>query len=143
VENYDGSFALSDEVSSALSTMLLDASLSAVVAKQANCGMAEYTGELFQPVPFSKGTPHGMPAEMEKYHNKDGFCIINVPPTIMFKARCSNPARLCAVFRVFGEADAPHTTSNPKTEWSDIGDAFRNPVEMDSAADEALDGRVL
>lgn len=59
VESYDGSFTLTEEVRNALDGMLLSARLSDYVANQARRESAEYMGILFQPLPYSKATPHG------------------------------------------------------------------------------------
>ena len=40
----------------------------------------------------------GMPKEMEVYYNDPDYAIINVPPLVMFNAKCFKPPRLCAVF---------------------------------------------
>ena len=77
---------------------------------------------------------------MEKYYKNPNFAIVNVPPTIMFKARCAKPSRLCAVFRLQGEAVGGETDERFKgplktMNWGPIGDAFRNPVDMDEEDD--------
>jgi hypothetical protein len=54
---------------------------------------------LFQPVPYSTNTPHGMPRAFEPYHNSDDYLVVNVPANFMFQARISRPARLCAIYR--------------------------------------------
>lgn len=45
----------------------------------------EYTGILFQPVPWSPTTKKGMPQEFEKYHADPDYVMINIPPNFMFK----------------------------------------------------------
>jgi hypothetical protein len=57
---------------------------------------------LFQPVPYSAGTPRGMPREVERFAKDANYVLINVPPQVMFRARCFKPSRLCAVFRRVG-----------------------------------------
>ena len=59
-----------------------------------------YSGLLFEPQPYSISTRHGMPQEMEHYHFDPSYAIVTVPATIMFKAKCLSPSRLCAVFKV-------------------------------------------
>lgn len=46
----------------------------------------EWTGILFQPVPWSPATKRGMPAEYERYLDDPAYTVINVPPNFMFKA---------------------------------------------------------
>lgn len=72
------------------------------VSSQGNCESVEFTGILFQPVPYSLGTPHGMPKEYERFYKDVNHVIINIPPQIMFRARCSKPPRLCAVYKRIG-----------------------------------------
>ena len=59
----------------------------------------EFTGMLFQPVPWSPGTTKGMPAEYEQYHAEPEYTIINVPPNFMFTCKIMNPSRLCAIYK--------------------------------------------
>lgn len=60
----------------------------------------EFTGMLFQPVPWSPGTTKGMPAEYEQYHAApERYTIINVPPNFMFTCKVMNPSRLCAIYK--------------------------------------------
>ena len=59
----------------------------------------EYTGILFQPVPWSVQTKKGMPVEYEKYLEDPQYVFINVPPNYMFKAKIFKPSRLCAIFK--------------------------------------------
>jgi hypothetical protein len=62
----------------------------------------EFSGQLFQPVPWSPTTKKGMPTEFEQYHNNPEFVIINVPPNFMFSAKVFKPSRLCAIYRRTG-----------------------------------------
>lgn len=75
------------------------------VAGKGNCESSEFTGILFQPVPYSKSTPRGMPADVEPYAADGHYMIINVPPKVMFDARCFKPPRLCAVFKRIGVSE--------------------------------------
>jgi hypothetical protein len=60
----------------------------------------EWTGVLFQPVPWSPGTKKGMPQAIEEqYYGRDDFVFINVPPIFMFKCKVFQPPRLCAIYR--------------------------------------------
>lgn len=102
VEAYDGAFGLDSDVRDALVRRLTDAEFAVSVAKQAQCERSHFTGDLFQPIPYSVATPRGMPADIEAYSRDPNFTIINIPPTVMFEARCFKPSRLCAVFRLYG-----------------------------------------
>jgi len=63
----------------------------------------EYTGVLFQPIPWTRTERHGMPKACEKYLNdSENHVIVNVPPTFMFKAKIFKPSRLAAIFRKKG-----------------------------------------
>jgi hypothetical protein len=101
VEGYNGAFGLDKEVREALVRLLTDAEFSARVAVEGKCESVFFTGDLFQPVPYSAGTPLGMPREMEAFARDVGFMVVNIPPTVMFEARCFKPSRLCAVFKRF------------------------------------------
>ena len=59
----------------------------------------QFTGMLFQPVPWTPATKKGMPAEYERYHADPDHHIINVPPNFMFQAKIFKPSRLCAIFK--------------------------------------------
>ena len=59
----------------------------------------EYTGMLFQPVPWTPATKKGMPEEYERYHADPDYHIINIPPNFMFKAKIFKPSRLCAIYK--------------------------------------------
>ncbi|GMI55187.1 hypothetical protein ScalyP_jg11664 [Parmales sp. scaly parma] len=74
------------------------------VCQQAESKEASYiNGTLFQPVPYSPSTPHGMPSNIQaEFYLQDGFVVVNVPPTIMFKAKIFKPSRLCCVYQVTG-----------------------------------------
>lgn len=57
--------------------------------EQAEGQRVEYTGVLFQPVPWSPTTKKGMPQEFEKYHADPDYVMINIPPNFMFKVRAA------------------------------------------------------
>lgn len=65
---------------------------------QQSCQL-EYTGMLFQPVPWSPATPKGMPEEFQKFHEDADHVTINVPPHFLFQCKIFQPSRLCAIFR--------------------------------------------
>ncbi|KAM3573784.1 hypothetical protein VYU27_004286 [Nannochloropsis oceanica] len=102
VETFDGAFTLSPESESVLFDFLQCDDMKNEVCKQAKCSGARFTGQLFQPVPYSPGTPIGMPREFEDFHLNPSYAICNVPPTVMFKAKIFKPPRLCAVFAIEG-----------------------------------------
>lgn len=48
-----------------------------------------------------------MPADVEPYASDGQYMLINIPPKVMFDARCFKPSRLCAVYkRIAVSADA-------------------------------------
>ncbi|MFM7447275.1 MAG: hypothetical protein ACKO24_01595 [Leptolyngbyaceae cyanobacterium] len=99
VDNFDDRFTLTPEAKRCLFDLLHSEIFLNQVAEQLQCDRAEFTGLLFQPVPYSPGTPKGMPAELEPYYGSPDHAIINVPPNFMFKAKIFNPSRLCAIYR--------------------------------------------
>ncbi|HBB31603.1 MAG TPA: hypothetical protein DDZ80_02945 [Cyanobacteria bacterium UBA8803] len=99
VNNFDGSFVLDPAARESLFTLLTNETFRNQIATQLQCQDVEFTELLFQPLPYSMGTPKGMPPEFEQYHESEGYTIINVPPNFMFKAKIFNPSRLCAIYR--------------------------------------------
>jgi hypothetical protein len=99
IENFDGSFTLDPQVKTILFSLLTGEKFLQQVAEQANCQTVTFTEILFQPVPYSPGTPKGMPAEFEHYHQSPEHLIINVPPNFMFAAKIFQPSRLCAIYQ--------------------------------------------
>ncbi|KAL6779683.1 hypothetical protein ACKKBG_A13295 [Auxenochlorella protothecoides x Auxenochlorella symbiontica] len=100
INDFDGSFELQEESRATLYSMLNAEGFRRQVSSE--CKMEEglaFTGILFQPVPWSPATKRGMPAELEAYHASPDHTIINIPPTMMFKAKIFKPSRLCAIFR--------------------------------------------
>lgn len=103
VESFDATFQLTAESDQLLRSMLMSESFLKQVGR--DCSLVEdvkpeFTGEIFQPVPWSQTTKHGMLPEYEKYyHDKENYVIVNVPPQIMFKAKIFKPSRLCAIFK--------------------------------------------
>eukprot|EP00245_Coleochaete_scutata_P005298 TRINITY_DN1874_c0_g1_i2.p1 TRINITY_DN1874_c0_g1~~TRINITY_DN1874_c0_g1_i2.p1 ORF type:complete len:196 (-),score=32.92 TRINITY_DN1874_c0_g1_i2:594-1148(-) len=110
VESYDSSFELESDNKSILVQLLSSATFCGQVAKQPGVplgGTYEFSELLFQPVPWSPVTKHGMPQEYEKYlHDKDNYVIVNVPPNYMFQAKIFKPSRLCAIFRKTGVVES-------------------------------------
>jgi hypothetical protein len=99
IENFDGDFTLDSQVQETLFGLLSGEKFLQQVAEQAKCETVEFTNQIFQPVPYSPGTPKGMPAEFEQYHQSPAHLIINVPPNFMFAAKVFQPSRLCAIYR--------------------------------------------
>ena len=100
IENFDGSFSLEPEVQAILFGLLTGEKFLQQVAEQAKSETVIFTEILFQPVPYSPGTPKGMPAELEQYHQSPAHLIINVPPNFMFAAKIFQPSRLCAIYEL-------------------------------------------
>ena len=100
IENFDGSFSLEPEVQAILFGLLIGEKFLQQVAEQAKSKTVVFTEILFQPVPYSPGTPKGMPAELEQYHQSSAHLIINVPPNFMFAAKIFQPSRLCAIYEL-------------------------------------------
>ncbi|MCY7337736.1 MAG: hypothetical protein LH613_16245 [Chamaesiphon sp.] len=99
IDNFDGSFTLDPQVQAILFSLLNSEKFLQQVVEQANCKTATFTEILFQPVPYSPGTPKGMPADVEQYHQSPEHLIINVPPNFMFAAKIFQPSRLCAIYQ--------------------------------------------
>ncbi|HEY9846444.1 MAG TPA: hypothetical protein V6D03_09625 [Candidatus Caenarcaniphilales bacterium] len=99
VNHFDGSFTLDPEAKATLFSLLAGESFLQQVTHQLQCQQVEFTQLIFQPVPYSQTTPKGMPPVYEQYHESTQYCIINVPPNFMFKAKIFNPSRLCAIYR--------------------------------------------
>ncbi|NJR66586.1 MAG: hypothetical protein HC772_16745 [Leptolyngbyaceae cyanobacterium CRU_2_3] len=101
VNHYDSSFTLATEAKAELVSLLTQAAFLTQVSEQGNCQRLEFTGLLFQPVPYTPTATKGMPVEFEQYHDSPDYLIINVPPNFMFKAKIFQPSRLCAIYRKF------------------------------------------
>lgn len=99
IDAFDGSFTLDPDAKAALLTLLQSEPFRQQIATATGRSQVEFTGFLFQPVPYSSATPKGMPAEFEKFHASSEHTIINVPPNFMFQAKIFKPSRLCAVYR--------------------------------------------
>ncbi len=98
IEHFDSSFTLAPEAQAALFSLLQGETFKSQLSGQIE-GNIEFTGLLFQPVPYTTATPKGMPSEYEQYHADDKYIIINVPPNFMFQAKIFKPSRLCAIYR--------------------------------------------
>jgi hypothetical protein len=96
---YDGSFELESSAKESLFALLHGQTFCQQVSAGGQCKDVAFLELLFQPVPYSTNTPHGMPRAFEPYHNSDDYLVVNVPANFMFQARISRPARLCAIYR--------------------------------------------
>ena len=101
VENFNSAFELQPDAEDALHKLLSSEAFCQQVVKE--CQLAEsskviFSGQLFQPVPWSVTTRKGMPAEFEKYSDNPKYTIINIPPNFMFQAKVFKPSRLCAIY---------------------------------------------
>ena len=61
IEHFDSSFTLDPDVKAALFQLLNNPSFLDQVAREAQASTVEFTELIFQPVPYSKMTPKGMP----------------------------------------------------------------------------------
>ncbi|MGK7954272.1 MAG: hypothetical protein AB4063_03260 [Crocosphaera sp.] len=102
IESFDASFTLTPESKETLFNLLKNSEFLQQISQKLSDSVTsiEFTGLLFQPVPYSTQTPKGMPAEFEKYYHSDDHLIINVPPNFMFKSKIFKPSRLCAIYHL-------------------------------------------
>lgn len=99
LENFDTKVDLNRESQTLLFSLLSSELFRQKISEQLAIKAVEFTGLVFQPVPYSQNTPKGMPSEFEAYHNSPDYAIINIPPNFMFKAKIRKPSRLCAIYR--------------------------------------------
>jgi hypothetical protein len=99
IDNFDGSFVLEPTAQEDLFQSLTSEKFLQQITSQAQCSAVKFTEQLFQPVPYSANTPHGMPKNFEQYFNAPEYVIINVPANFMFHAKIMTPSRLCAVYQ--------------------------------------------
>lgn len=99
LENFETKVVLNSESQALLFSLLSSELFREKISEQLSVAAVEFTGLVFQPVPYSQNTPKGMPSELEAYHNNPEYAIINVPPNFIFKAKILKPSRLCAIYR--------------------------------------------
>lgn len=102
VENFTAEFELQPEAEEALHSLLGSEAFCKQVVHQCQLTedvKVEFTGNLFQPVPWSVTSRKGMPPEFEKYADDPDFTVINIPPNFMFQAKVFKPSRLCAIYK--------------------------------------------
>lgn len=100
IDHFDSRFTLDPNAKAVLFSLLQAESFLREITQQLHCQQVEFTELIFQPVPYSQGTPRGMPPEYEPYYESSDYAIINIPPNFMFKAKIFNPSRLCAIYRL-------------------------------------------
>ncbi len=99
IDNCYGKVELDPEAQELLFNLLRSQGFIGKISHQLDIKTIEFTGLLFEPVPFSQIYPKGMPVELELYYHSEDYIIINVPPNFMFKANISQPSSLCAIYR--------------------------------------------
>ena len=99
LENFNSEVDLNPESHTLLFNLLSSELFRQKISEQLGIEAVEFTGLVFQPVPYSQNTPKGMPSEFERYHNSPDYAIINVPPNFVFKAKIIKPSRLCAIYQ--------------------------------------------
>ena len=97
--NFDGSFELEESKKKNLFKLLESPVFQQQICKNAGCGKVTFLALIFQPVPYSENTPHGMNREFEPYFKSKEHIIVNVPSNFMFQAKITQPSRLCAIYR--------------------------------------------
>lgn len=110
MKEFDGSFELEAPAREQLFARLRSEAFCAQVAAQVGCNDVTFLELVFQPVPYSTDTPHGMAREFEPYYFSNDHGVINVPANFMFQARITRPNRLCAIYRKTG---LPTLASDP------------------------------
>jgi hypothetical protein len=103
--NFDGSFELEESKKEQLFKLLESQAFQQQICQNAGCTKVTFLSLIFQPVPYSENTPHGMNREFEPYFKSKEHIIINVPANFMFQAKITQPSRLCAIYRKDSAAD--------------------------------------
>mmetsp|Transcript_10319 Transcript_10319/g.41758 ORF Transcript_10319/g.41758 Transcript_10319/m.41758 type:complete len:213 (-) Transcript_10319:1855-2493(-) len=118
----------------------------AKVVAEARCdsATAEYTRLKFEPRPYSAAEPRGVPASYERYLDDDRYIVVNVPPVVMFKAKCFKPSKLCAVYELHGGRRSAEVAYRPA---STVGeDARGSPIGaagFDLGTDDEFEGQIV
>ncbi len=100
IDNFDSSLTLQLEAKQIFFNLLKTEKFIQQIQSQFPCKKIELTELIFQPVPYSRETPKGMPKEFEQYHEFSDYIIINVPSNFMFQAKIFQPCRLCAIYEI-------------------------------------------
>jgi hypothetical protein len=96
--NFDGSFELEESKKEHLFKLLESVAFQQQICQNAGCEEVAFLSIIFQPVPYSENTPHGMNREFESYFKSKEHVIVNVPANFMFQAKITQPSRLCAIY---------------------------------------------
>jgi hypothetical protein len=97
--NFDGSFEMEESKREHLFKLLASHVFQQQICQAAKCEKVTFLALIFQPVPYSESTPHGMNREFEPYFKSKEHIIVNVPANFMFQAKMTQPSRLCAIYR--------------------------------------------
>jgi len=97
--NFDGSFELQESKKEHLFNLLESPVFQQQICQNTACRKVTFLALIFQPVPYSENTPHGMNREFEPYFKSNEHIIVNVPANFMFQAKITQPSRLCAIYR--------------------------------------------
>jgi hypothetical protein len=107
IESFDANLPLDDEKREALFLRLSDPGFCAQVSLETTKATkaVEFANMVFTPVPYSTATPKGMPPGFEVFANDtENYVVINVPPTLTFKANVLGK-RVCAIYKIVGDAE--------------------------------------
>mmetsp|Transcript_32464 Transcript_32464/g.103512 ORF Transcript_32464/g.103512 Transcript_32464/m.103512 type:complete len:130 (+) Transcript_32464:183-572(+) len=91
---------MTSEVETTLRKYLECSQMRKKVASEAKVGGATYAGITFEPRPYSEAELRGVPRNLERYLDDRKFIVVHVPPTVMFKAKCFSPSKLCAIYEL-------------------------------------------
>ncbi len=103
--NFDGYFNLEKSKEEQLFKLLENQAFQQQICQNAGCEKVTFMALIFQPVPYSENTPHGMNREFEPYFKSQVHIIVNIPANFMFQAKITQPSRLCAIYRKDSMAD--------------------------------------
>lgn len=107
---------LPDDVGETLRAYLSGRQMLNKVASEARVTSVRYVDVIFEPKPYSEDMPRGVPADLETYLDSESHVVVNVPPLVMFKAKCFKPSKLCAVYELLGgKRPSDVTYSQPTT----------------------------
>lgn len=97
--NFDGSFELEESKKEYLFKLLESQAFQHQICQNVGCEKVSFLAMIFQPVPYSENTPHGMNREFEPYFKSKEHVIVNVPANFMFQSKIAQPSRLCAIYQ--------------------------------------------
>jgi len=139
VDAEDTSFSLEAEAEDKLRKFLAHSSMRKEVAEQAGIAGTElsFTGHIFKPVGYSLTTPHGMPEDLEHFHESPNHIVCHIPPVVLFKSKIFKPSRLCAVYEI---AEAPTMDLAEDTAQAADFDAQEQAASDEAAPYDPLPG---